>query len=252
MRSIPHKVVCLLGLDDGGFPRHIERDGDDLTAQDPRVGDRDARSEDRQLLLDALLAAREHLVITYSGHDERSNQPRPPAVPVGELFDVLDHTVRTTEGRAHDAIVIQHPLQPFDPRNFVPGELIPARPWSFDELNLEGARAELHQDGTSGRSWRTPWRARPGHRRRPAGSLPRDPVKVFLRERLGVSLWDRTREYEDAIPIVTDGLTQWGIAERILLARLGGASWDACEKAEIAAGRCRRRRWLPGARRNAA
>ena len=96
MRSIPHKVVCLLGLDDGGFPRHIERDGDDLTAQDPRVGDRDARSEDRQLLLDALLAAREHLVITYSGHDERSNQPRPPAVPVGELFDVLDHTARTT------------------------------------------------------------------------------------------------------------------------------------------------------------
>ena len=58
MRSIPHKVVCLLGLDDGSFPRHIERDGDDLTAQDPRVGDRDARSEDRQLLLDALLAAR--------------------------------------------------------------------------------------------------------------------------------------------------------------------------------------------------
>ena len=57
MRSIPHKVVCLLGLDDGSFPRHIERDGDDLTAQDPRVGDRDARSEDRQLLLDALLAA---------------------------------------------------------------------------------------------------------------------------------------------------------------------------------------------------
>ncbi len=56
MRSIPHKVVCLLGLDDGSFPRHIDRDGDDLTALEPRVGDRDVRSEDRQLLLDALLA----------------------------------------------------------------------------------------------------------------------------------------------------------------------------------------------------
>src|SRR6202042_606721 len=66
MRSIPHRVVCLLGLDDGSFPRHIERDGDDLTARDQRVGDRDARSEDRQLLLDALLAARDHLVVTYS------------------------------------------------------------------------------------------------------------------------------------------------------------------------------------------
>ena len=51
-----------------------------------------------------------------------------------------------------------------------------------------------------------------------------------------MSLWDRTREYEDAIPIVTDGLTEWGIAERILRARLGGVSWDDCEKAEIARG----------------
>ena len=64
MRSIPHRVVCLLGLDDGSFPRHVERDGDDLTARNPRVGDRDVRSEDRQLLLDALLAAQDHLVVT--------------------------------------------------------------------------------------------------------------------------------------------------------------------------------------------
>ena len=81
MRSIPHRVVCLLGLDDGSFPRHIERDGDDLTARNQRVGDRDARSEDRQLLLDALLAARDHLVITYSGRDERSNLRRRPLCP---------------------------------------------------------------------------------------------------------------------------------------------------------------------------
>ena len=162
MRSIPHQVVCLLGLDDGSFPRHMERDGDDLTAQDPRVGDRDARSEDRQLLLDALLAARKHLVITYSGHDERSNQPRPPAVPVGELFDVVDHTVRTPAGRARDAIVVQHPLQPFDPRNYLPGRLIPDRPWSFDRLHLEGARAACSRTSSEvGPSWSTHWPTTP-------------------------------------------------------------------------------------------
>jgi exodeoxyribonuclease V gamma subunit len=237
MRSIPHKVVCLLGLDDGSFPRHIERDGDDLTAQIPRVGDRDARSEDRQLLLDALLAAREHLVITYSGHDERSNQPRPPAVPVGELFDIIDHTVAVPKGRASDTITVEHPLQPFDPRNFVTGKLIPGRPWSFDELNLEGARAALTQDRRL-----APFLANPLESDVEDIDIElldrflRDPVKVFLRERLGVSLWDRTREYEDAIPIESDALTQWGIAERILGARLGGATWDDCEKAEVARG----------------
>ena len=237
MRSIPHKVVCLLGLDDGSFPRHIERDGDDITAQDPRVGDRDARSEDRQLLLDALLAARQHLVITYSGHDERSNQPRPPAVPVGELLDVVDHTVRAPTERARQAVVVQHPLQPFDPRNYLPGKLIPVGPWSFDRLHLDGARAALAPDRRL-----QPFLAHPLDLEVQTVDVDlldrflRDPVKVFLRQRLGVSLWDRTHEYEDAIPIDPDALTKWGVAERILRARLDGASWDDCERAETARG----------------
>src|SRR4029453_4486012 len=35
MRSVPHRVVCLLGLDDGGFPRAGEGDGDDGLAPPP-------------------------------------------------------------------------------------------------------------------------------------------------------------------------------------------------------------------------
>jgi len=238
MRSIPHRVVCLLGLDDGSFPRHIERDGDDLTARNQRVGDRDVRSEDRQLLLDALLAARDHLVVTYSGRDERSNLPRPPAVPVGELLDVVDHTVRGTKDRARDHIVIAHPLQPFDSRNFEPGELVPGTPWSFDALNLAGARASLI--------------TRPGLRPFLVDALPayepttigldllerflRHPVRAFLRERLHISLRTRTRDFEDAIPIELDALEEWQIAERMLVARLGGATQASCEAAEVARG----------------
>ena len=96
MRSVPHRVVCLLGLDDGAFPRKAPRDGDDLMLADPLVGERDPRSEDRQLLLDALMAATERLIITYTGNDERTNAPRPPAVPVGELLDAIDATVATS------------------------------------------------------------------------------------------------------------------------------------------------------------
>ncbi|HUE05977.1 MAG TPA: exodeoxyribonuclease V subunit gamma [Acidimicrobiales bacterium] len=238
MRSIPHRVVCLLGLDDGSFPRHIERDGDDLTARAPRVGDRDVRSEDRQLLLDALLAARDHLVITYSGRDERSNLPRPPAVPVGELLDVVDHTVRAASGRARDAIVVKHPLQPFDPRNFEARALAGDGPWSFDALHLAGAEAAL-----------TPRRALPPFL---ASPLPpyegnpigldqmerflRHPVRAFLRERLNVSLRNKTREFEDAIPIELDSLEQWQIADRVLQAQLAGATQGSCLAAEVARG----------------
>src|SRR5581483_8904844 len=70
MRSVPHRVVCVLGLDDGEFPRRIRRDGDDVLLDEPHVGDRDPRAEDRQMLLDALMAATERLVITYAGNDE--------------------------------------------------------------------------------------------------------------------------------------------------------------------------------------
>jgi exodeoxyribonuclease V gamma subunit len=238
MRSIPHRVVCLLGLDDGSFPRHIERDGDDLTARAPRVGDRDVRSEDRQLLLDALLAAQDHLVVTYSGRDERSNQQRPPAVPVGELLDVVDHTVRAPEGLVRERIVVRHPLQPFNPRNFEPGGLAGAGPWSFDTLHLAGAEA-----AKSPRRGLPPFLADPLP---PFETNPveldqmekflRHPVKAFLRERLNVSLGSKTREFEDAIPIDLDGLEKWQIADRVLQEQLAGASQDACVDAEVARG----------------
>jgi len=232
-------VVCLLGLDDVVFPRHIERDGDDLIAADPHLGDNDARTEDRQLLLDALLAATDRLVITYSGRDERSNLSRPPAVPLGELLDVIDRTVRTTDDRLpRYHLTIHHPLQPFDVRNFTPGALIPERSWSFDGVNLDGARASTRE-----RTPRGEWL--PG--RLPALDLPlvelerlesfvRHPVRAFLRVRLGMSMADWSREINDALPIDLDALQQWGVADRLLAARLAGASLEDCLHAERARG----------------
>ena len=121
MRSVPHRVVCLVGLDDGVFPRLGVVDGDDALARDPMTGERDIRSEDRQLLLDAIGAATEKLVITYTGANEYSGQRKPPAVPLVELLDTLD--VTTPEKRPRPRSSSQHPLQPFDIRNVMPGEL---------------------------------------------------------------------------------------------------------------------------------
>jgi exodeoxyribonuclease V gamma subunit len=232
MRSVPHRVVCLLGLDDDAFPRRTERDGDDLVAADPYVGDGDGRSEDRQLLLDALLAATETLVITYRGRDERTNAELAPAVPVGELLDSLGPAAR-------ERVVVHHPLQPFDPRNFTPDGLLPGTPWSFDPVTLRGARALVGE-----RAPGQPFLADPLPPMPSTGVIELDalvkfvqhPVKAFLRQRLGISLGDFTQDVADAMPVELFGLDAWAVGERVLEARLAGVSPDDCRAAELARG----------------
>jgi exodeoxyribonuclease V gamma subunit len=227
MRSVPHRVVCLLGLDDDVFPRKAPRDGDDLRLEDPHVGERDPRSEDRQLLLDAVMAAQDRLLITYTGHDERTNAERPPAVPVGELLDVIE---RTADG---DARVVHHPLQPFDPRNFIAPD-----PWSFDRTTLAGARKL-----TTERPERPPFLpaaldavGSPVVELDDLVRFVQHPVRAFLRERLGLSLGDWSTDVEDALPVELDSLERWDIGQRMLDARLEGCDGRAVCLAEIARG----------------
>ena len=238
MRSVPHRVVALLGLDDGAFPRRLETDGDDLLLASPRVGDRDARSEDRQLLLDALLAATEHLVITYSGHDDRTNRVRPPAVPVAELLDVVDQTVRLADDHpARHQVVVEHPLQPFDTRNFTAGHPLRHEPWSYDRVHLAGSRAAARQ--TPARPWLPdplPPLDEPILQLDHLVRFVEHPVRAFLRNRLGLYLSDRNDEPADALPIELDALEKWGVGDRLLQACLAGTDPEVAAAAERARG----------------
>ena len=237
MRSVPHRVVCLLGLDDGAFPRRSARDGDDLLLDDPHVGDRDPRAEDRQLLLDALLAARDRLIVTYTGNDERTNIERPPAVPVGELLDAIDATVAGSRS-ASERVLVRHPLQPFDARDFVAAPHAGGRPWSFDRVTLDGARAL-----TGERPAPEPFLARP----LPAGRatvLELDdlvrfvshPARAFLRQRLGISAGDFSDELSDVLPVELDALEQWAVGQRLLDALLNGTAIADAVEVEVARG----------------
>lgn len=240
MRSVPHRVVCLVGLDDGAFPRGSAPDGDDLLGGDQRrPGDHDRRAEDRQLLLDAVLAAGDTLVVTYAGRDPRTNEVLPPAVPVNELLAVVDATVRTADGTScRDRIVRHHPLQPSDRRCFDPGGVGDGRPWSFDPGLLRGAVAAAG-----------PRRATPPFL---ATSLPfidapvislddlvafvQHPVRGFLRQRLGLSLRGQAVGPNDALAIELDGLATWGVGQRLLSALLEGADPEVVCAAEIVRG----------------
>jgi exodeoxyribonuclease V gamma subunit len=240
MRSVPHRVICLLGLDDGAFPRRTQLDSDDVLARDPHLGERDPRSEDRQLFLDAILAAGEYLVATYSGADVRTGTGLPPAVPLGELLDALDATATTHDARpARHQVVVHHPLQPFDARNFTDGALGRAGALSFDTTALAGAHAM-----TRDRAARPPFL---GSALAPPPDEPdvalqrlveffQHPAKAFLRQRLDASYTSREEEPDDAMPVDLDALQKWQVGDRVLSARLRGVDTAAIRAAEAARG----------------
>ncbi len=226
MRSVPHRVVCLLGMDDGAFPRQGVPDGDDILARDPRTGERDPRSEDRQLFLDAICAAQEHLILAYTGADPRRGAEVPPCVPLGELLDALDATALAADGgSAVRQLVQRHPLQSFDRRNFVPGVLGVHGPFSFDPSGLAGARAAARP-----RIEVPPLVPAPLAAAAHADIISLDdlvrflqhPVKAFLRQRLGIGTATGDDDPDDALTVELDGLQGWAIGERVLRGALAG------------------------------
>jgi exodeoxyribonuclease V gamma subunit len=130
LRSIPFAMVCLLGLGDGQFPRReLSSDFDLIThgGEGRRTGDRSRRSEDRYIFLEAILAARQRLLITYTGQSIRDNASLPPSVVVSELCDYLAAVEPQATGEAGPGAgeaplsahyVVRHPLQAFSRRYF--------------------------------------------------------------------------------------------------------------------------------------
>ncbi|MCL1140354.1 exodeoxyribonuclease V subunit gamma [Shewanella pneumatophori] len=142
MRSIPFKLVCLLGMNDGVYPRVQHPVGFDLVAQmGPRKGDRSRRLDDRYLFLEAILSAREQLYISFIGNSERDDSERIPSMLVSELIEYcqLVYLPQSLEQHLHDEqiepnlvdaiekqirehLIIKQPLQPFDGRLYQAAE----------------------------------------------------------------------------------------------------------------------------------
>ena len=236
MRAVPHRVVCLLGLDDGVFPRRVVPDGDDLTASDPRVGDPDPRGEDRQLLLDALTSATGTLVVLYTGTDPRNGDELRPAVPVDALLDTLDRTVATAPGEpsARYRLTTRHPLQPYGPAELEPRPGDRA-PFSFDRGALRAARAARAPQGPAPQPYADlVLDPLPTRRDVELGDLYRffhHPVRALLRAR--AQLFDEREErVDEQIPVELDGLQRWAVGDRMLAAHLAGAPLEVVEAAE--------------------
>ena len=205
-------------------------DGDDALARVPMTSERDIRSEDRQLLLDAICAATETLVITYTGADEHTGHPRPPAVPLAEVLDALD---QTTSKPVRKRVVVHHPLQPFDIRNVTPGELVPGQPFTFDPTALVAAEAAAGDRHPTRPFFADPLPEPPPDDVALANLLTffKDPVKGFFRA-LDYILPSEVEDLKDEMPVEIDNLEEWTVGDRMLRDMLRGMHPDTAANAE--------------------
>lgn len=233
MRAIPFRVVALLGMQDGAYPRRRPPADFDLMALERRPGDRSRREDDRYLFLEALLAARERLIVSWSGRSAQDNHERPASVLVAQLREHLAAGWRLAgaadEAQAGPALLqaltVEHRLQPFDRAYFLQPE--------------HGGDPRLHSHESA---WREGWqRLGEGHAGTPpAAPLPpalpdgplslqrlagmlRNPAASFLAERLGVRLRAGDDDPPEHEPFALDGLQTWAQREALIRQALPAA-----------------------------
>jgi exodeoxyribonuclease V gamma subunit len=226
MRSIPFRVVALLGMNDESFPRGSEPLGFDLVSRFPRTGDRTPREDDRYLFLEAIVSARDHLLVTYTARSLRDGSERAPSVVVSELLDELMIRFAGERGSLRDQLVTLHPRQAFDPRYFDGSD---ARLSSYSRADCAGARA-LSEARAAPERARAPFVRTPLAAPESASQVDLDrlarffehPVRAFLQERLGLYLRDELPDLEDREPIELDALARWKLGDRLLRSGLAG------------------------------
>ncbi len=219
MRAIPFQVVCLLGMNDGDYPRRSPRADFDLMGLPgmARPGDRSRRDDDRQLMLEALLSARQVLYVSWSGRSVRDNSEQPPSVLVSQLQGEID--LLWGQGTA-ERLTTVHPLQPFSRAYFEAGSPLQTHAIEWRAaLDTVPVGAVSDRDGGSGqpsRSETAPTETAPLTKDAVAWLPPlesaqgvpvitlaqlarflRRPVGAFFRERLQVHLDDERSVLHD-------------------------------------------------------
>ena len=233
MRSVPFRVIALLGMNDGEFPRSprpIEFDLLQGGASPKReVADRSPRDDDRYLFLETLAAAREKLIVTYTGKSVRDDRSLAPSVCVSELLDTLAGSDTDAAKSRRAALVVPHRLQGFSPAYF------------------DGKDARLFSHATEYEKAASSLRARtseaaPFLRRLVPPARPRDveldeivrfwncPPAYLLNRRLGVYLKQERVELRDREPLELEALDEWKIGEPLIGQQLEGLSLDDSER----------------------
>lgn len=225
MRSIPFKIVVLMGMDEQSFPRQSFRQGFDLIMKSPMLGDKNQRDEDRYLFLEALLSARSRLIITYTGMNIQDNSFIPCSGVVSELKEMAAQSFLFPQGFNNE---YTHPLHPFDYRYFTSsnsqtGQGDPLNLMtSYSKDNLNIAKALSDCDETDFRFVSIDESVTSDSENPEEISLDeildffRHPIKVWMHNRLGLKLPQIREPDPEREPFALAGLDQYQMGARLL------------------------------------
>ncbi|MCK5478141.1 MAG: exodeoxyribonuclease V subunit gamma [Methylococcales bacterium] len=206
MRSIPFKVIALLGLNEGEFPKIDRHPSFDLIGQNFRKGDRSRRADDRYQFLEILLSTRQQLIITYIGQSIHNNIDIPTSVVISELLEVMENYYQLTD------LITKHPLQPFSSRYFIEQ----SQYCSFSQTDYEIAVA-LQDDKPEAEQW---WQ---GTLETEASEIIdiddlfafyRHPQQYFFQRQLDVRYTGLSTDVEEREPFVLDTLAAYAINQQ--------------------------------------
>jgi exodeoxyribonuclease V gamma subunit len=221
VRSIPARVVCLLGINDQVFPRRPQPAQFDLMAQTPRPGDPSARHDDRYSFLETVLSAQEKLLISYVGRSSIHNKEVPPSVVVNELLDYLDQAFLFPEEKsARTFALTEHPLHAFSPRYFLPPQA-DERFFSYSEANAEASRSiNATQAAEMPRFITEALPQIEGATRnlelRELADFWGNPSRYFVKRRLGLTLRKTDDCLSDSEPFALNNLEKYLIKQELL------------------------------------
>lgn len=112
MRSIPYKIIAILGLNKNIFPRQTVEFSFDLMQSERRWGDRNVKQTDKYLFFETLLSAEEKLYLSYIGQDIKDNSEIPPSSLVDEVVEYIANS--SDVENLSDNLVIKHSLNNYN------------------------------------------------------------------------------------------------------------------------------------------
>ena len=218
MRSIPFKVVCLLGMNDGVYPRTLPPLGFDLMSQKPQRGDRSRRDDDRYLFLEALMSAEQTLYISYIGRSIRTTASVFLRCWCRSWWIISARATVSPVTKSLTATPAKRGLKPTSPiciracRSTLPISEDENKSYAREWLAAAGQQGEAHSDFIQ------PLTAPP------IDSLPFDqllrfwqhPVRAFFQQRLRVNFRAEEDDIPDDEPFTLEGLSRYQLNQQLL------------------------------------